>query len=133
MQTNLITSMPHLLVKSRVKLLDFLFHISKSDRVFYVYEYISARRELMPEINRYQAFIHSDFKPANMLVTNDDKVYIVDWEYACTGHLIADIGQFFRYRQHFSVSDFELFESVYNEYANIRKRFHTNKLSGVIQ
>ncbi len=185
----------HILLKDRVKLPDLLFHINKSDRIFYIYEFIdsvslqkkiietgacpeayirqvaidaavihntpldrtsgikeldvppfevwydcflsnpivrdrmgtelyeavkhfiNARRELIPVIDCYQAFIHSDFRPANMLVTEDDQIFIVDWEYACTGHVLADIGQFFRYRKFFSVSDFELFERVYNEYA----------------
>lgn len=70
--------------------------------------------------NRYESFIHCDFRPANKLVDEDKQVFIVDWESACTGHSLADIGQFFRYRFFFNNTHISLFEKVYNTYA-IRK------------
>ena len=78
---------------------------------------VSDKQELLPEIDAYHSFAHRDFRPANMLVDTNDQVWFVDWEAAGTGHLLGDIGQFFRYRSFFSASHFERFEQVYNEHA----------------
>lgn len=75
------------------------------------------KQELISEIDRYESFIHCDFRPANMLVDEDKQVFIVDWEAACTGHSLADIGQFFRYRSFFNDTHMRLFEKVYNRFA----------------
>ncbi len=76
------------------------------------------RRSFIPEIDSYRSFIHCDFRPANMLVDERQQLYIVDWESACTGHSLADLGQFLRYRRFFSNADIELFERVYNAFTN---------------
>ncbi len=34
---------------------------------------------------------HGDFNPTNIIITEDDKAYIVDWSYVCKGNGIADI------------------------------------------
>lgn len=34
----------------------------------------------MGEIDDFRGFIHSDFRPANMLVDKNDDIYTVDWE-----------------------------------------------------
>lgn len=78
---------------------------------------VSDMKGIMDEIDRYQAFIHSDFRPANMMLDTSGRLYIVDWEYALTGHALADIGQFFRYRFLFSKTNLSRFESIYNQAA----------------
>lgn len=82
--------------------------------------FIKNNASFIPEIDKYQALIHSDFRPANMLVNEKNQVYFVDWEYACTGHSLGDIGQFFRYESFFTQADKELFESEYNSYAKVK-------------
>jgi thiamine kinase-like enzyme len=71
----------------------------------------------LAEIDRYQTFIHSDFRPANMLIDDQNRVYIVDWEFPGNGHSLADIGQFFRYRDSFDQEHLSVFESEYNRRA----------------
>jgi thiamine kinase-like enzyme len=78
------------------------------------------KQEIISEIDRYVSFIHCDFRPANMLVDENQQVFFVDWEAACTGHSLADIGQFFRYREFFNETHYRFFEKVYNTFA-IRK------------
>lgn len=78
------------------------------------------RQSLMPEIDKYVSLIHCDFRPANMLINKKFEIFFVDWEYACLGHSLADVGQFFRYRSFFSNADMVLFEKVYNEYADAK-------------
>lgn len=70
------------------------------------------------EIDRFKSLIHCDFRPANMLVDEQNQVFFVDWEGAWWGHTLADIGQFFRYRTFFTESQIHLFEQTYHAYAN---------------
>ncbi|MCL2512352.1 MAG: aminoglycoside phosphotransferase family protein [Oscillospiraceae bacterium] len=79
---------------------------------------VSDKQKFISEINSYKSFIHCDFRPANMLADEHSQVFFVDWESAWRGHTLADIGQFFRYRRFFSDAHIELFEQVYNTYAN---------------
>ncbi|QVK17504.1 phosphotransferase [Mycoplasmatota bacterium] len=74
----------------------------------------------LKKIDSYQSFIHSDFRPANMLVDNKQRVYIVDWEYCGFGHSLGDIGQFFRYQGLFNDHQIKLFECEYNRYAKVK-------------
>ena len=76
------------------------------------------KQKLISEIDAYKSFIHCDFRPANMLVDENKQVFFVDWESACTGHSLADIGQFLRYRHFFKETHTGLFEQVYNTFAN---------------
>lgn len=76
------------------------------------------KQKLISEIDAYKSFIHCDFRPANMLVDENKQVFFVDWESACTGHSLADIGQFLRYRHFFKETHIGLFEQVYNTFAN---------------
>lgn len=68
-------------------------------------------------IDTYSSFIHSDFRPANMLIDKSKKVWIVDWEFSGYGHSLADIGQFFRYSNYFKPKHTKLFEEEYNCYS----------------
>lgn len=79
---------------------------------------VSTKQNFISEIESYDSFIHCDFRPANMLVDDNNQVYFVDWESASTGHSLADIGQFFRYRSFFDNNNIDYFEKVYNNFAN---------------
>lgn len=68
-------------------------------------------------IDAFHGLIHADFRPANMLLDTQGLVHVVDWEYVGQGHLLGDIGQFFRYRNRFSPTDMARFERVYNAHA----------------
>ena len=82
-----------------------------------VHRLVSEKTVFLPQIARLESLIHCDFRPANMLVDAKGTVFIVDWEFASTGHCLGDIGQFFRYRTLFSENQFTLFERVYNSFA----------------
>jgi thiamine kinase-like enzyme len=73
----------------------------------------------LQEIDRYHSFIHSDFRPANMLLEQPNLLYFIDWEFAGNGHPLADIGQFFRYRSFFDTEHLKVFEAEYNQYASV--------------
>lgn len=78
------------------------------------------KQKFISEIDSHKSFIHCDFRPANMLVDEHKRVFFVDWEGASTGHSIADIGQFLRYRKFFDDTHTNLFEQIYNTFANKR-------------
>ncbi len=83
-----------------------------------VRKFIKRNRHLFEQISSYNSFIHSDFRPANMIITPTYDIYIVDWEYSTKGHSLADIGQFFRYQECFNEKDKELFVETYNSFAS---------------
>jgi Ser/Thr protein kinase RdoA (MazF antagonist) len=83
-----------------------------------IQQLVLEKQELISEIDGYESFIHCDFRPANMLVDENKQVFFVDWEAACTGHSLADIGQFLRYRSFFKDTHIRLFEKTYNTFAN---------------
>lgn len=86
-------------------------------------------------IDSFKSLIHSDFRPANMVIDNNNMVFFVDWEGAGMGHTLADIGQFFRYRNCFDEEQFSLFETEYNEYATVhlpKNWFDLSKLRDLV-
>lgn len=70
-------------------------------------------------IDSYSGYIHSDFRPGNMIVTKDKSIYYVDWEFAHYGIRLMDIGQLFRYKEFFTESLEENFEKSYNKYSKM--------------
>lgn len=76
------------------------------------------KQEFIPAIKKYKSLVHSDFRPANMLVDKHNQVYFVDWESAWWGYSLVDIGQFFRYIQFFGDSHINLFKKTYSACAN---------------
>ncbi len=87
------------------------------------------KREFITEIDGCQSLIHGDFRPANMLVGEHDRVFFVDWEGAWRGHTLADIGMFFRYRSFFNDTHIRLFEQVYQSYADRKLPGHWFELA----
>jgi thiamine kinase-like enzyme len=90
---------------------------------------IKDHKASLPMIDSYQSIIHCDYRPANMLIDSNNIVYVVDWEYAGLGHSLADIGQFFRYRNCFHKDQISLFEAEYNLNASVPLPFHWFALS----
>ena len=79
---------------------------------------VLAKETFIEEIENFKSFIHCDFRPSNMIVDENNKVYFVDWESASWGHSLADVGQFFRYRSFFNNNNINCFEKSYNSFAN---------------
>lgn len=88
--------------------------------VFEIKEMLKKRYKDIIEINKYNSLIHGDFKLSNLMIDKYNKVYITDFEFCNYGHILADIGQFFREEEKFSKSYIEVFEKVYNKYAVVK-------------
>jgi thiamine kinase-like enzyme len=78
---------------------------------------IAEKQTCLQQIDQYISLVHSDFRPANMIIDRNNAVWIVDWEFAGYGHSVADIGQFFRYSNCFDRAQIKLFEDTYNSLA----------------
>lgn len=89
-------------------------------RIKMIHNFLMNNHNLLDDIERLKSFVHSDFRPANMILASNDEIYIVDWEYCTNGHSLADIGQFFRYKECFSKHDKILFAQAYNSYAETK-------------
>lgn len=100
-----------------------------SDMKERIHRLITDKQKQLYEIDKHICLIHSDFRPANMLMDTYNNVWIVDWEYSGYGHKLADIGQFFRYSYLFEEKQIKRFEGIYNRYANIKLPVEWYKLS----
>lgn len=76
------------------------------------------KQEFVSIIDSYKSLVHSDFRPANMLVDKYNQVYFVDWEGVWWGYTLVDIGQFFRYIKFFNDTHINFFKQTYNTFAN---------------
>jgi thiamine kinase-like enzyme len=85
-----------------------------------IHRLVLDKQKFIAEIDSCKSFIHCDFRPANMLVDEHKQVFFVDWESASTGHSLADIGQFLRYRKFFNDTHLSLFDQIYNTFAHKR-------------
>lgn len=75
------------------------------------------KKDDLKRIDNYISFIHSDFRPANMIIDKKNSIWIVDWEFSGFGHSLADIGQFFRYSNCFEPAQINKFELIYNSFS----------------
>lgn len=76
------------------------------------------KKEINKERDKF--LIHCDFKTSNLLVTQEEKIYITDWEYLGYGNRYFDIGLFFRDKKFFTKKDMEIFHDEYNKNAKIQ-------------
>ncbi len=51
----------------------------------------------MHDAAREAVLVHSDFKPTNVKWTPDDRVLVLDWEFAWAGPALFDVGQLLRW------------------------------------
>lgn len=75
---------------------------------------ISKNKELKI-IDSYKGYTHSDFRPSNMMITKEGNIFYIDWEFGNYGHILGDIGQFFRFDEDFSKDKINIFAEKYNE------------------
>lgn len=102
-----------------------------SDIIKRVRNLIIDNKQSLTKIDEYHSLIHSDFRPANMIIDNNNIVYFVDWESACKGHILADVGQLFRYGELFCTEDIECFKTYYDKAANVKLPNDFFKLSKI--
>lgn len=77
-----------------------------------VWAVVDRHSGMLKQIDALQGLIHGDFRPANMIADDRRRLYVADWEAARVGHILADIGQFFRYRRMFTAEDEAAFEQA---------------------
>lgn len=66
-----------------------LEHVN-SEYINYVYEWLI--RERNNAGCRHYVFVHGDYHPNNVIVQNDEIVALIDWEGACVGDPVCDLG-----------------------------------------
>ena len=44
----------------------------------------------LDDMPRYKNLCHGDFKPSNIIITPDNKPYVIDWAHATSGSAVAD-------------------------------------------
>lgn len=70
---------------------------------------------MLREMDHQISLVHGDFRPTNLLISEGRINCVLDWEFAMSGHSIADIGQLFRYDDQFPVVQRNTFAQAYNE------------------
>lgn len=76
--------------------------------------FLVSHREYFPTIHNGGVLVHSDFKPVNLLWSEQDGLTVLDWEFAHIGHPLLDLGILLRHYQEFPFS-LKSFESGYFE------------------
>ena len=65
--------------------------------------WLTQREELLRDLDHQTQLIHCDFNGKNILVQNQGDQWItaavLDWEFACSGDPLVDLGNFFRFEE----------------------------------
>jgi len=69
-----------------------------------VVQFIKEHREYFPVIRDVGCLVHSDFKPVNLLWSEESGLTVLDWEFAHSGAGIMDFGILLRHFQDFPIS-----------------------------
>lgn len=69
-----------------------------------VLSFIEEHRECFPVVQDGGCLVHSDFKPVNLLWSEEEGLTILDWEFAHSGNGIMDFGVLLRHFQDFPLS-----------------------------
>lgn len=89
-----------------------------SEKCKKIRSFLANNNESLHEINEQFVLSHADFRPANIMVKKGSFQAIFDWEFCLSGPKYLDIGQFFRYKELFSIKSKTEFINGYNEVAN---------------
>jgi aminoglycoside phosphotransferase (APT) family kinase protein len=80
------------------------------DKINYV---VKENEKILSKLDEDIRLVHGDFQGTNILMKDGKLSGVLDWEFAMAGHPLADIGQFFRYEEHFNRDLIEVFEEEY--------------------
>lgn len=91
--------------------------------------FIQENKEFFPRVkNDNICLTHSDFKPVNLLYTENGKVFVLDWEFAHAGIGILDFAILLRHRHQFPL-DLGALESGYvNSGGNLSNEWRRSAL-----
>jgi fructosamine-3-kinase len=76
-----------------------------------VIEFFDSKIEGLQEVVGHPVLLHGDFKVSNLHWSDQDKLLVLDWEFAYAGSVLMDIGQLFRWPA--SVAFEEAFQKGY--------------------
>ncbi len=60
--------------------------------------FVDQHRDFFPVMGATAALVHSDFRPDNILVTDDGDVFVVDWEFSHAGSPVLDFAVLLRHQ-----------------------------------
>lgn len=76
---------------------------------------IKQNERILIKLDEDIRLVHGDFQGTNILIKDNNLAGVLDWEFVMAGHPLADIGQFFRYEEHFNNKLIDAFEEEYNK------------------
>ena len=59
--------------------------------------FLQTHRDLLPLVKGGGVLVHSDFKPVNLLWSEVNRLTVLDWEFAHSGHALFDFGILLRH------------------------------------
>lgn len=96
---------------------------------------IKQNEKVLTKLDEDIRLVHGDFQGTNVLIKDNKLAGILDWEFVMAGHPLADIGQFFRYEEHFNKKLVQVFEQEYSKnskYILINDWYKISKLRDLV-
>ena len=90
---------------------------------------VNKNRKILTQLDQDIRLVHGDFQGTNILIKDSRLAGILDWEFVMAGHPLADIGQFFRYENHFDNNLIGVFEEAYNQNSDYKLNKDWYKIS----
>ena len=90
---------------------------------------VNKNRKILTQLDQDIRLVHGDFQGTNILIKDSRLTGILDWEFVMAGHPLADIGQFFRYENHFDNNLIGVFEEAYNQNSDYKLNKDWYKIS----
>ena len=86
-----------------------------NDTITNIINIVKENEEDLLKLDYSPRLVHGDFQGTNILINKGKLAGILDWEFVMAGHPLGDIGQFFRYNEHFNNYLIKAFENEYNK------------------
>lgn len=86
-----------------------------NDTITNIINIVKENEEDLLKLDYSPRLVHGDFQGTNILINKGKLAGILDWEFVMAGHPLGDIGQFFRYNEHFNNYLIKVFENEYNK------------------
>lgn len=67
-------------------------------------QFVDTHKDFFPVIGEKSSLVHSDFKPVNLLWSNEDGITVLDWEFAHSGDPLIDFAVLLRHRNDFPLN-----------------------------
>ncbi|MEG1887695.1 MAG: phosphotransferase, partial [Oscillospiraceae bacterium] len=82
---------------------------------------LHTRLEGMP---KHDKVCHGDFRPSNIIITNDNKPYILDWSHATQGNASADVARtYLLFRLHGTEAEGEKYLDLFCKKSDTAKQY----------